>query len=185
VTFPSFYLKTLTLATSVDSDNSHSSLVVEFLMAAYKIIFSLLLILTFVSCTRITAVAPVNATTDGVAIKGYDPVAYFTQSKPVQGSAEFEYLWNGAKWRFASQEDRDLFKSDPEKYAPKYGGYCAYAVSQGKTADIEPDAWTVLEGKLYLNLNKDVQRLWEKDMRGYIKKADENWPRMLGKGHGS
>jgi len=154
-------------------------------MTVHQTIFSLLVVLSFVSCTRTAAVAPVNATTDGIAIKGYDPVAYFTQNRPVHGSAEFEYLWNGAKWRFGSQEDRDLFKSDPEKYAPKYGGYCAYAVSQGKTADIEPDAWTVLEGKLYLNLNKDVQRLWEKDMRGYIKKADENWPRMLGKGHGS
>lgn len=150
-------------------------------MAIYKIIFSLLFILSIVSCARTTIVPPVNTTPDRVAIKGYDPVAYFTQNRPVQGSAEFEYPWNGAKWRFASQEHRELFRADPEKYAPRYGGYCAYAVSQGKTADIDPDAWTVLEGRLYLNLNKDVQKLWEKDMKEYIRKADENWPRMLGK----
>jgi YHS domain-containing protein len=150
-------------------------------MAAYKIIFSLLLMLIFVSCTRTTSIAPVNMTTDGVALKGYDPVAYFTQNRPVQGNAEFEYLWNGAKWHFASQEHRDLFRADPEKYAPRYGGYCAYAVSQGKTADIDPDAWTIFEGKLYLNLDKDVQKLWEKDMKEYIRKADENWPQMQGK----
>jgi len=150
-------------------------------VAVYTIVFSLLFILSAPSCTRTTAVVPVNTTTDEVAIKGYDPVAYFTQSKPVQGSAEFEYLWNRAKWRFANVEHRDLFKADPEKYAPRYGGYCAYAVSQGKTADIDPDAWTIFEGRLYLNLNKEVQGLWEKNMRGYIHEADENWPRMLGK----
>ena len=153
----------------------------NFLMAVYKIIFSLLFILSTVSCARTTAVAPVNTTPEGLAIKGYDPVAYFTQNRPVQGSADFEYLWNGAKWRFASAEHRDLFMADPEKYAPRYGGYCAYAISQGKTADIDPDAWTVFEGRLYLNLNKEVQGLWEKNMRGYIHKADEKWPRMLGK----
>lgn len=150
-------------------------------MAIYKTIFSLLFILSALSCARTTTVTPVNTTPDGVAIKGYDPVAYFTQNKPVQGSAEFEYPWNGAKWRFASREHRELFRADPEKYAPRYGGYCAYAVSQGKTADIDPDAWTVLEGRLYLNLDKDVQKLWKKDMKEYIHKADENWPRMLGK----
>ncbi|MCL5022025.1 MAG: hypothetical protein M1497_01415 [Nitrospirae bacterium] len=87
----------------------------------------------------------------------------------------------GAKWRFASAANRDLFRTDPEKYAPRYGGYCAYAVSQGKTADIDPDAWAVFEGRLYLNLNKEVQEMWEKDMKEYIRKAEENWPRMLGK----
>jgi YHS domain-containing protein len=149
-------------------------------MDIYKIICSLLCVLSFVSCTRTATIAPVNATSEGVAIKGYDPVAYFTQNRPVQGSAEFEYPWNGAKWRFATAQHSELFIADPEKYAPRYGGYCAYAVSQGKTADIDPNAWTVFEGRLYLNLNKEVQGLWEKDMKDYIRKADENWPRMLG-----
>lgn len=152
-------------------------------MAVCKTTFLLLVILITVSCTRTTAIPPVNVTSEGVAIKGYDAVAYFTRSKPVQGSPQFEELWNGAKWRFASAEHRNLFKTDPEKYAPRYGGYCAYAVSQGKTADIDPDAWTVFEGRLYLNLNKDVQKLWEKDMQEYIRKADKNWPGVLGTRH--
>jgi len=137
-----------------------------------------LLILSLAACS--SAVAPVNVTPEGVAIKGYDPVAYFTDGRPVKGNKEFQYKWNGAKWWFASKEHRDLFKSNPSRYAPRYGGYCAYAVSQGKTADIDPDAWNIVSGKLYLNLNKDVQELWSKDIPGYIRKADRNWPRILG-----
>lgn len=132
------------------------------------------------SCTS-SPLPPVNVTRDGIAIKGYDPVAYFTDGIPVKGESRFEYVWNGAKWRFAGEEHLALFKSDPEKYAPRYGGYCAYAVSQGTTADIDPGSWAIVEGKLYLNLNKDVQGLWEKDIPGYIQKADKNWPAVLNK----
>jgi hypothetical protein len=84
----------------------------------------------------------------------------------------------GANWRFASAENRDRFAADPERYAPQYGGYCAYAVSEGTTADIDPEAWKVVDGKLYLNLSKDVQKLWEQDIPGYIEKADANWPEI-------
>jgi YHS domain-containing protein len=114
----------------------------------------------------------------GIAIDGYDPVAYFTEGKPVEGSSDFEYEWMGATWRFASAADRDQFAADPEKYAPQYGGYCAYAVSQGTTADIDPDAWHIEDGKLYLNLNKKVQSIWLKDIPGYISKANANWPKI-------
>jgi YHS domain-containing protein len=149
-------------------------------MIRYKYLaFWLLMVLSVLSCARSSAVAPVNVTAEGIAIKGYDPVAYFTEQMPVKGSATFEYLWSGAKWRFATAEHRDLFKSGPEKYAPKYGGYCAYAVSKGKIVDIDPEAWTVFEGRLYLNVSRDVRRLWEKDKEEYIKKADANWPRLL------
>jgi YHS domain-containing protein len=141
--------------------------------------FCILTVLSVLSCTRSSPVAPVNVTAEGIAIKGYDPVVYFTDQKPAKGSASFEYLWSGAKWRFATAEHLDLFKSGPEKYAPKYGGYCAYAVSKGKIVDIDPGAWTVFEGRLYLNVSKDVRRLWEKDKEEYIRKADENWPRLL------
>ena len=148
-------------------------------MTWYKYLaFSLLTVLTVLSCTRSSPVKPVNVTSGDIAIKGHDPVAYFTDRKPVKGSAAFEYLWRGAKWRFASAEHRDRFKADPEKYAPRYGGYCAFAVSQGKIVDIDPEAWTVFEGRLYLNLSKDVRRLWERDKEEHIRKADENWPRM-------
>jgi YHS domain-containing protein len=149
-----------------------------------SLLFTALALSVFLACARTEPLSPVNVTRDGVAIKGYDPLSYFTDKRPTQGSAQFEYVWNGATWRFESAAHRNLFQTDPEKYSPKYGGYCAYAVSQGKTADIDPDAWTVFEGRLYLNLNKEVRTLWEKDMKEYIRKADENWPGVLGKKDG-
>lgn len=112
----------------------------------------------------------------GTAIDGYDPVAYFTVGRPVEGDSDFEHEWNGATWRFSSAENRDLFAADPEKYAPQYGGYCAYAVSQGYTASTEPDAWKIVDGKLYLNYNKSVQTRWEKNIPGYVADANTNWP---------
>ena len=131
----------------------------------------------------LTALAekPVNTTLFGVAIKGYDPVAYFTDQKPVKGEKAFKFEWMDAEWRFASQENLDKFKADPEKYAPQYGGYCAWAVSQGSTAGIDPDAWKIVEGKLYLNYNKKIQKKWETDIPGHIKLADENWPKIIDK----
>jgi YHS domain-containing protein len=114
----------------------------------------------------------------GVAIDGIDPVAYFTDGQPVEGSSDFEYDWMGATWRFVSAAHRDQFAAEPDKYAPQYGGYCAYAVSQGATADIDPEAWRIEDGKLYLNLNKNVQSIWSKDIPGYITKADANWPKI-------
>lgn len=123
----------------------------------------------------------VNKAFDGVAIKGYDPVAYFTDRRPVKGSREFEHVWMGAEWRFSTAGHRDLFIKDPERYAPKYGGYCAYAVSQGSTADIDPEAWNIVDGRLYLNLSKKIRDKWSKDIPGYIKKADKNWPKILKK----
>jgi YHS domain-containing protein len=116
---------------------------------------------------------------DGVAIKGYDPVAYFTDKKPVKGSPAFSFDWMGAKWLFASAAHRDTFAAAPEKYAPRYGGYCAYGVSQGYAVKIEPDAWTVRDGKLYLNYDKSIQKTWEKDIPGYIATADKKWPGVL------
>ena len=115
----------------------------------------------------------------GIAIKGADPVAYFTQGKPVSGSKKFETEWMGAKWRFASAQNRDMFQANPEKYAPQYGGYCSYAVSQGYTAKIEKDAWAIVGGKLYLNYSKSVRRIWESDIPGHISSANENWPDIL------
>lgn len=124
--------------------------------------------------------APVFSDRDG-AIRGYDPVAYFTQGKPVKGSREFTHEWNGATWRFASAESRDRFAAAPEKYAPQYGGYCAYGVASGYAVKIEPDAWSVVDGKLYLNYDKRVQASWKSDVPGYIRKADANWPGVLAK----
>lgn len=114
----------------------------------------------------------------GVAIDGYDPVAYFTDGRPVEGSSEHAVDWNGAEWRFASAEHLEMFKADPEKYAPAYGGYCAWAVSQGYTASIDPEAWKIVDGRLYLNYNREIQQRWEADIPGFIKAADGNWPKI-------
>jgi len=113
------------------------------------------------------------------AIRGYDPVAYFTQRAPVKGSKEFRHEWRGATWYFASAENRDRFAADPDGYAPRYGGYCAYGVALGSAPEIDPRAWSIVDGKLYLNYNLPTRALWEKDIPGYIRKADANWPAVL------
>ena len=109
------------------------------------------------------------------AIKGYDPVAYFTDNKPVKGSDDISYAWHGATWHFATAENKEKFVANPEKFAPQYGGYCAYGLAKGYKVKIEPDAWAILNGKLYLNYDKGVQKDWDKDREAYIKKADENF----------
>jgi YHS domain-containing protein len=123
-----------------------------------------------------TAQAQVNVDTAGLAIQGYDPVAYFTEKKPVPGKAEFAATHEGAIYRFASAANRDAFVAAPAKYAPQYGGWCAYGVASGYKAKIEPDAWTVVDGKLYLNYSQSVRRTWSSDVPGYIRKGDANWP---------
>ena len=115
------------------------------------------------------------------AVGGYDPVAYFTDGKPVAGSSSFTHQWKGVTWRFASEKNRDLFKASPDKYAPQYGGYCAWAVSQGYTAKGDPKYWKVVDGKLYLNYDASVQTNWEKDIPGHIANANRNWPKVLAK----
>jgi YHS domain-containing protein len=117
----------------------------------------------------------------GTAVGGYDPVAYFTQGKPVPGRRDITLVWNGVTWRFASEKNRELFKAKPQAYAPQYGGYCAYAVSQGYTAHGDPRQWSVVGGRLYLNYNASVKRTWDKDPKGYIAKGDTNWPTVLEK----
>lgn len=111
-------------------------------------------------------------TTHEGAIKGYDPVAYFTENKPVKGKKNITYSWEGSTWHFASEENKNTFMAHPSKYAPQYGGYCAYGLAQGYAVKIEPEAWAIEAGKLYLNYDMKVQRDWNKDRSGYIKKAD-------------
>ena len=114
----------------------------------------------------------------GVAIKGYDPVAYFTEKMPVKGNSDFEYEWSGAKWRFASARNLEMFKGNPEKYAPQYGGFCAYGVANGYLVKVDPEAWTVYEDRLYLNYSLKVREQWKQDIPGNIRKADANWPNL-------
>jgi YHS domain-containing protein len=115
---------------------------------------------------------------EGGAIKGYDPVAFFTESKAVKGTKEFTHEWNGATWHFATKKNKDLFVANPEKYAPQYGGYCAYGTADGHKAPTETDTWTIVDSKLYFNYNQKVKTLWNKDQANLIKKADEQWPKI-------
>ncbi len=115
---------------------------------------------------------------NGVAIQGYDPVAYVTQSAAVEGDAGITADYNGAVYQFASAANRDAFLADPARYAPQYGGFCAYAVSKGYTAPIDPQAFSVVDDKLYLNYSKSVRGIWSKDIPGNIKKGDTNWPEL-------
>jgi YHS domain-containing protein len=114
--------------------------------------------------------------TGGIAIRGTDPVAYFKEGRAVKGLEGFTATHKGSVFRFASAANRDAFAAAPERYAPQYGGFCAYAVAMGYKASIDPDAFTIVDGKLYLNFNKPTEVLWRKDIPGYIKKGDANWP---------
>lgn len=132
------------------------------------------------AATAASAIEPINETLfGGLAVDGYDTVAYFTAGRAVEGKREFEHEWSGATWRFASAEHRDLFAADPAKYAPRYGGYCAYAVAHGYTAEIDPEAWKIVDGRLYLNYDREVQARWEADVAGHVRAADTRWPRLL------
>lgn len=121
---------------------------------------------------------PVFSTADG-AIRGYDPVAYFTLGAPTRGSDAYTTNWQGATWKFVSVENRDRFIADPEAFAPQYGGYCAYAVSHGATAKTEADAWSIVDGKLYLNYNGRVHWRWGQSSASHISSADSKWPTVL------
>lgn len=114
-------------------------------------------------------------------ISGYDPVAYFTDGKPIKGSGYHVVEYQGVTYAFASKEHQEMFEANPEKYVPVYGGYCAYGVAVGKKFVSDPDAWKIVQGKLYLNLDKNIQSKWNKDIPGYIKKADANWKEIQGK----
>ena len=118
---------------------------------------------------------------DGIAILGYDPVAYFTEGAPRKGKAEHAVMHKGAQWQFASAQNKALFEADPDKYTPSYGGYCAYGVSQGYLVKIEPDAWAIRDGKLYLNYDKSVQKTWSQKPADYIALADRQWPGLAPK----
>lgn len=122
-----------------------------------------------------TAAEEINIV-DGYAVHGYDVVAYFTEGKPVPGNNRFTAEHNGATYRFASADHRDLFTADPAKYAPQYGGYCAFGTAMGRKFDGDPQAWAIVDDKLYLNLNKDVQTRWKGNIPGFLKGAENNWP---------
>ena len=122
-----------------------------------------------------SSVPAVNAG-DGIGLKGYDPVAYFVDGQPIKGDERYSAEWKGVTYRFATAENLKQFKTEPEKYLPQYGGYCAYAMSLNRIADIDPHRWAVVDGKLYLNNGVVAQSLWSLNKSGNIKSADGNWP---------
>lgn len=144
--------------------------------------------LTFVAFLLGGFMAPLQAQTPvffsdgGTAINGYDTVAYFTEGQPVKGRREFSVMWKGVVWRFSNDTNRETFEADPWAYAPQYGGYCAYGVSLGYRDPTVPDAWQIVDGKLYLTRTRVVREIWEQDLGGHIVRANANWPGVLGPG---
>lgn len=126
------------------------------------------------------AVEPIyTGALSSTAVDGYDVVAYFDQGEPVEGSEEYTTTWKGAEWRFASAGHLAAFEANPDRYAPRYGGYCAWAVAHDYTASGDPHAWSIVDGRLYLNYNADIRRKWAADKQALIERADRNWPDIL------
>jgi YHS domain-containing protein len=117
----------------------------------------------------------VNATVTGLALRGVDPVSYFTNGAPKDGDFSITSVHNGATYRFTSEENKDLFEKNPEKYLPQYGGFCAFGTAMGVKVDGDPDLWKIVDGKLYLNLSESIQERWNKDTAGFIEKGDNKW----------
>ena len=133
------------------------------------------IVATLAACSKTETGVGINTAGDRLALRGFDAVAYFAVDNAVKGDARYEYVWNGAKWLFSSEENMMKFQSSPETFAPQFGGYCSFAVSEGYTADADPEAWKVVDGKLYLNYNKQVREKWEKDQDERIEKGAANW----------
>lgn len=141
----------------------------------------IVLALVVASVSLATAADGINRSRQGLALDGYDPVAYFTDGQAVRGSAEFVHVHEGTTYHFASAAHRDTFAADPVHYLPQYGGFCAWAVSRGYTAPTDPQAWRIVDGRLFLNYSRSVQRTWEQDAPGNIRKGDTNWPALKNK----
>lgn len=148
-------------------------MVSQYSVARRRIVLASLL-LAAASAAR--AGSPVHGASQGPAIDGFDAVAYFAGGVPVEGDARYTHEWNGATWRFASAENRDRFKAEPERYAPQYGGYCAYAMAHDSFASGDPKRWRIVDGKLYLNANLFAQSLWQNNIPKRVVEADGHWP---------
>jgi len=138
-----------------------------------------LILLFSVSAATLADEGPTNVDDNGHAIKGYDTVAYFTENKPVKGDEKYSYEWNYGKWLFSSQENLELFKANPEKYAPQFGGWCAYAAAKEGFAPIQVEQFSIVDDKLYLNFNKKINKRWNKKRDFYIEAGHKNWPELL------
>jgi YHS domain-containing protein len=137
-----------------------------------------LILLTLLIATGAGAAEPPVFSENGAAIRGYDPVAYFDRKGPVKGRADLTAEHDGATWWFSSAANRDAFIAEPERYAPAYGGYCSYAASRGYKGSTDPEAWTIVGDRLFLNFSLAVRETWLKDRDNNIRKADKNWPTL-------
>ncbi|MDP1737841.1 MAG: YHS domain-containing (seleno)protein [Caulobacter sp.] len=147
-----------------------------------RLILALVLATAALPGVALAAKPPVyTAPFSDLAAGGYDVVAYFTVGRPVKGDAQYSTVWKGATWRFSSAANLAKFKANPAAYAPQYGGYCAWAVANGYTAKGDPLQWRIVGGRLYLNYNAEIQSRWVKDIPGFIRKGDGEWPRVLEK----
>ncbi len=116
---------------------------------------------------------------DGKAVSGYDTVSYFKAGTPERGLPDIALMWKGAMWQFASEENRDRFERNPRAYAPQFGGYCAYAMAKGHLSSTDPQAWQIVDGRLYLTHSETIERIWERDVTNYIREAEAHWPAVL------
>ena len=145
-------------------------------MKVQQLFVTLSILTTLSACT--TLKAPTFADDMG-AIRGYDPVAYHLEQMPVKGNPLYSFEYRSSTWHFSSEENLGKFRSDPGRFAPQYGGFCAYAMSKGFVVSIDPEAWVIVDGKLYLNYSLGVRERWLKDVPGYIEKADTHWQEKI------
>ena len=148
-------------------------------LSKFRRFSSIFLTLLFATCSYAGTDKIYTGFFSDLAVGGYDVVAYFDEGSPVKGNPKYHLQLLDAEWRFKNQANLLKFEAEPERYMPQYGGYCAWAVSQGNTAKGDPRFWRIVEGKLYLNYDDDVQKTWESDIPGFIESADKNWPSLL------
>ena len=144
----------------------------------HKLKLTFLLLLVLLGNFSLSFAADINKTGDGVAIEGYDPTAYFTENRPVKGSAEFSFKWAGATWHFANEHGRGLFAKNPEKYAPQFGGYCSNGLSDDHKIGADPNNWRIIDGKLYLFFSDYGREQWSGNVKSLIEAADETWQEL-------
>jgi YHS domain-containing protein len=142
---------------------------------------AIILTLLLLSVTAQAQKRLVNTDKQGLALKGHDPVAFFTQGRPVAGDYRYESSYNGTRYRFASAENKKLFDTDPARYVPQFGGFCAYGVSRGYAVDVELDAFQIVDGRLLMQYDKSVRDRFNQDTEGNLKRADANWPKVVEK----
>jgi YHS domain-containing protein len=140
--------------------------------------FSALIAVALLSMSSTAVLAGEFFETDGVALRGYDPVAYFASGKPQKGQAQHSHQYKGSTFNFVNEANRRAFMEAPDKYAPQFGGYCAYGTAQGYKVSTQPDAFAIVKDRLYLNYDKKVQGIWRQDVPGNIERAEKNWPEV-------